>query len=412
MFSPEAIRADFPLLREEVHNQRLIYLDNAATAQLPRSVTDVIAHHYAHDNANVHRGIHELSNRSTRALERARQAVAEFIGAPSPDCVVFTSGTTASINMVASSLGQSGALERSSVIVTHMEHHANFVPWQQAALRANARFEVAGLTEDTDLDFSQLEHILETQRTSVLALTHVSNVTGTVNDVARAAKLAHDHGALVVVDAAQSAPHLPLNVAELGCDALAFSGHKMHALTGIGVLYLSPHLREYLEPTVFGGEMVDKVSCTKTTFEKAPLRFEAGTPNYVGALSLGAAIDYLNGIDRTAAHLHEQSLTTHAEQRLRAIKGLKILGTPSQRGPVLSFTVEEAHPLDLAMLLNLKGVAVRSGSSCAQPLLNDVFGIKAMTRMSFALYNTHEEVDLAVDALEQAVALLRRRAGR
>lgn len=407
MFDALSLRKEFPILEETVHGRPLVYFDNAATAQMPQSVIDAISSHYAHDNANVHRGIHTLSNRSTRKLEDARKSVARFLNAPREECVVFTSGTTASINLAASSLCRSGMLEDSVIVSTLMEHHSNLVPWQQAARTSRSSLRVVGLDARADLDYGQLGEVLARGGVSVVAVAHISNVTGAVNDIARIVDMAHRYGALVLVDAAQSVAHMPIDVQALGCDLLAFSGHKMYAATGIGVLYIAPELLNRLEPVAFGGEMVDTVTALDATFENAPLKFEAGTPNYVGAVSLGVAMEFLQGMDRQGAFEHEVHLTEQAIEGLQALPGVRVLGDPKERGSVVSFLADGAHPYDIATMLDLYGIAARSGSSCAQPLLADVFGVKVMTRFSFAPYNTSEEVDYAVGVLAAVLEKLR-----
>lgn len=407
MFDALSLRKEFPILEETVHGRPLVYFDNAATAQMPQSVIGAISSHYAHDNANVHRGIHTLSNRSTRKLEDARKSVARFLNAPREECVVFTSGTTASINLAASSLCRSGMLEDSVIVSTLMEHHSNLVPWQQAARTSRSSLRVVGLDARADLDYGQLGEVLARGGVSVVAVAHISNVTGAVNDIARIVDMAHRYGALVLVDAAQSVAHMPIDVQALGCDLLAFSGHKMYAATGIGVLYIAPELLNRLEPVAFGGEMVDTVTALDATFENAPLKFEAGTPNYVGAVSLGVAMEFLQGMDRQGAFEHEVHLTEQAIEGLQALPGVRVLGDPKERGSVVSFLADGAHPYDIATMLDLYGIAARSGSSCAQPLLADVFGVKVMTRFSFAPYNTSEEVDYAVGVLAAVLEKLR-----
>lgn len=407
MFDALSLRKEFPILEETVHGRPLVYFDNAATAQMPQSVIDAISSHYAHDNANVHRGIHTLSNRSTRKLEDARKSVARFLNAPREECVVFTSGTTASINLAAASLCRSGMLENSVIVSTLMEHHSNLVPWQQAARTSRSSLRVVGLDARADLDYGQLGEVLARGGVSVVAVAHISNVTGAVNDIARIVDMAHRYGALVLVDAAQSVAHMPIDVQALGCDLLAFSGHKMYAATGIGVLYIAPELLNRLEPVAFGGEMVDTVTALDATFENAPLKFEAGTPNYVGAVSLGVAMEFLQGMDRQGAFEHEVHLTEQAIEGLQALPGVRVLGDPKERGSVVSFLADGAHPYDIATMLDLYGIAARSGSSCAQPLLADVFGVKVMTRFSFAPYNTSEEVDYAVGVLAAVLEKLR-----
>ena len=406
MFDVEQVRGFFPVLDQEVHGRPLIYFDNAATMQMPEPVLQGIVSHYHADNANVHRGIHELSNRSTAKLEGAREEVAAFLGADSSDGIVFTAGTTASLNLVASSLGLDKRWRGARIVTTYAEHHSNFVPWQQLAKRLQGHFEVVGLTESGELDWGSLVQKLVGDGPTLLALTHASNVTGAITDVKRACALAHQMGATVVVDAAQSAPHLDIDVQDIGCDFLAFSGHKLGALTGVGVLYIAPDLRERLLPASFGGEMVDRVEVAKTTFERAPLRFEPGTPNYVGAYSLAEALRFMRTLDWAKVREHESSLVQRAEEGLRCMDGVRVLGNPERKTPLVSFVVEGVHSFDLASVLDAQGVAVRSGSSCAQPLLRDVCGVETMTRMSFAYYNTLDEVDRALELTEKIVHML------
>lgn len=407
MFDVLSFRESFPILKEEIHGQPLVYFDNAATSQMPQCVIDEISNHYAHDNANVHRGIHTLSNRSTRKLENARKSVARFLNAHHEDCVIFTSGTTASINLAASSLCRSGLLDGSAIVTTLMEHHSNLVPWQQAAKAARASLQITGLDENADLEYNQLERMLRGENVSLVTLAHVSNVTGAVNDIARVSEMAHRYGALVLVDAAQSVAHVPIDMQALGCDLLAFSGHKMYAATGIGALCMTPELRDRLEPVVFGGEMVSVVTALDAVFEDAPLKFEAGTPNYVGALSLGAAIGFLQGVDRRGALAYEELITEQAIGGLQALPGVKVLGNPKKRASVVSFLVDGVHPYDIATMLDLHGIASRSGSCCAQPLLADAFETRVVTRFSFAPYNTSEEVNGAIETLSLILERLR-----
>lgn len=406
MFDVESIRKDFPILDQKVFGHSLIYLDNAATMQMPQPVLDAIVRHYHSDNANVHRGIHALSERSTRALESARDKVRRFINAQSSDEIVFTSGTTGAINMLAD-MWDAFAPSRGAVATTVMEHHANFVPWQQLCARTGRRFLVVGLDDRGDLDLDSLKAQLVENEVSLLAVTHVSNVLGTVNPVREIVQIAHEHGAYVLVDAAQSIRHEPVDVRDIGCDFLAFSGHKMGAPTGIGVLYGRLELLEQLEPARFGGEMVDDVRTWRTTFAQPPLRFEAGTPNYVGALGLGAAIDYLEKTGREDVRAYEHELVRYAEEALGGIAGLQVLGNPRGRGGCLSFSVQGAHPFDIATLADKLGVALRSGNQCAQPLLYEAYDLGNITRMSPALYNTRDEIDQACEVLERVVGLVR-----
>ncbi len=404
-FPVEAVRRDFPILGQSIKGHLLVYLDNGATTQMPEPVLQEIVRHYHADNANVHRGIHTLSERSTAALEAAREKVRAFLNAERPEEIVFTKGTTDSVNTLARAM-EPRIAAADAIVVSALEHHANFVPWQQLCLRTGAKFLVAPLDGNVDVDLGALKRLLDENRVALVAMTHVSNVTGTVNPVARIADMAHEHGALMLVDAAQSIRHEQVDVQAIGCDFLAFSGHKMCAPTGIGVLYGRFEEFDGLVPVEFGGEMVDIVTTERTTFETLPLRFEAGTPNYVGARALGAALDYLEGLGREAVRAWEHELLAYAEARLAAVKDLEVLGCPARRAGCLSFTVRNAHPFDLAALLDTQGVAVRSGNQCAQPLLHETYGIQNVTRLSPAFYNTREEIDACAEALERVIPLL------
>ena len=406
MLDVNAIRGDFPILDQQVFGHPLVYLDNAATMQMPEPVLQAIEHHYRNNNANVHRGIHALSERSTRALEGARERVRAFVNARTSDEIVFTSGTTASLNMLADMVV--GTLRPGSAVVTTlMEHHANFVPWQQACARTGHPFLVIPLDEHGDLDLHAYRVLLEEHDVALVAVTHVSNVLGTVNPVADIVELAHEHGALTVVDAAQSIRHAAVDVQEIGCDFLAFSGHKMGGPTGIGVLYGKIDLLENLQPVRFGGEMVDNVRTDDITFAPSPLRFEAGTPNYVGAIGLAAAIDYLEDLGLNELREREAQLVRYAEERLKGVPNLHILGSPKARAGCVSFTIDGVHPFDLATLVDKLGIALRSGTQCAQPLLHEALGVQNVTRLSPAFYNTPEEIDTAVACIERVVKLLR-----
>ena len=401
------IRADFSILSQEVNGRALVYLDNAATTQMPEFVLDAIVAHYHADNANVHRGIHTLSERSTAKLEAAREAVRRFLNAASADEIVFTSGTTASVNMVARAW-EARLAPGSCVIVTALEHHANFVPWQQACARSGAEFFVCPLAGTGDVDLGALEARLAKGGVSMVCVAHVSNVLGCVVPVDVVARLAHAHGAAVLVDAAQSVRHERVDVREMDCDFLCFSGHKVLGPTGIGVLYGKKELLGRMEPAWYGGEMVAQVATALTTFEEPPLRFEPGTPNYVGAIGLAAALEYLEGLGRDAVAAREADLVAYAEERLRGVAGVQVVGAPARRAGCVSFTVEGAQPFDVAMLMDKLGVAVRSGSQCAQPLLDETLGISKVVRVSPAFYNTHAEIDACIEALERVVPLVSR----
>ncbi|MBQ9041843.1 MAG: SufS family cysteine desulfurase [Eggerthellaceae bacterium] len=406
MLHVNEIRKDFPILDTHVFGHRLVYLDNAATMQVPEPVLRAVMRHYHEDNANVHRGIHALSERSTRALEEAREHAASFINARSADEVVFTSGTTASLNMLADML-VAQLPSGKAVVTTVMEHHANFVPWQQACARTGHPFLVAPLDGRGDLNLRALEGLLDANDVGVVAFAHVSNVLGTVNPVNKIVAAAHERGAIAVVDAAQSIRHEVVDVQAMGCDFLAFSGHKMGASTGIGVLYGKLDLLEGLQPVRFGGEMVDDVRIAGTTFTRSPLRFEAGTPNYVGAIGLSAAISYLENLGLGDVRARETRLIRHAEDKLKSVPGLKVLGAPAVRAGCLSFAIEGIHPFDLATMIDKLGVALRSGNQCAQPLLHEEYDVGTITRLSPAFYNTVSEIDYAVDALVRVCELLR-----
>lgn len=407
----DRIRSDFPILSQTIGTRPLVYLDNAATTQVPDPVLETIMRHYHTDNANVHRGIHTLSERSTAALEQAREKARAFINAGDGSEIVFTKGTTDAINTAARAL-ESTIESDSTIVVSALEHHANFVPWQQLCERTGAHFQVIPLDEHADVDLSELEKVLATQKVALVAMTQVSNVTGTVNPIGEIVSLAHANGARMLVDAAQSIRHESVDVRALDCDLLAFSGHKMMAPTGIGVLYGKEELLAGLDPVEFGGEMVDVVTSKETTFEKPPLRFEAGTPNYVGAIALGAAMDYLEDVGREDIREREHELTLHAEKRLQEVEGLRILGSPRRRGGCVSFTIDAVHPFDLATLMDTQGFALRSGNQCAQPLLHETFGIQNITRLSPAFYNTFAEIDSCVDALKRVAPMLQAARGR
>ncbi|MEM6655485.1 MAG: cysteine desulfurase [Planctomycetota bacterium] len=401
---PESLRDDFPILQERaVSGAPIAFLDNAASSQRPRQVTDAITHCYEHEYANVHRGIHTLSERATDAYELARRKVQEFIGAASPHEVVFTAGTTASINTVAGSWGDANVREGDELLLTPMEHHSNLVPWFQLAERTGAVIKHVPLTDDGRLDLDRLDEVLS-ERTKLLAVTSLSNTLGTINPVAELTRRAHAAGAVVLVDAAQSAPHMATDVQQLECDFLVFSGHKLCGPSGVGVLYGKEALLEAMPPFLGGGGMIDRVYADRFTPAKPPEKFEAGTPPIAQAIGLGAAVDYLLAIGIDAIHRHETLLTEHAWSRLGEIDGLRRLGPEPRldghlvRGGLVSFVLDRPHSHDIAQLLDRDGVAVRAGHHCTQPL-HDLLGISASTRASFYLYNTLAEVDLLVDSL-------------
>jgi cysteine desulfurase/selenocysteine lyase len=399
----ESVRRDFPALDQEVRGVPLAYLDNAATSHKPAAVIEAVAGFYRRDNSNVHRAVHALAERATAAFEGARARVARYINAASPDEIVFLRGTTEAINLLAHGLSRDWqAGDR--VVLTHMEHHANIVPWQLVRERTGIEIAVLPVTPAGELVLERLPDLLD-GRTRLLALSHVSNVLGTINPVAEAVRIAREHGVPVLVDGAQALPHQRVDVQALGCDFYAFSGHKMFGPTGIGALYGKAERLAALPPWQGGGEMIRRVTFERTRYAPPPQRFEAGTQNIAGAIGLGAAIDYLDGLDPAALAAHEARLLAHATERLRGVPGLRIFGEASHKAPVISFLVDGVHAHDLGTLLDRKGVAVRTGHHCAMPLM-DLYGVPATTRASMAFYNTLEEVDRLVDAIGYAREVL------
>ena len=405
-FPIETIRRDFPILSRYVNDKPLIYLDSAATMQMPQPVLDKLIEQQTQFHANVHRGIHYLSERSTERLEAARETVRAFIGAETPSSVIFTSGTTQSINMAASSFARAFLREGDEVISTELEHHSNFVPWQQVCLERGAAFKVLPIDDNAELRLDLLEKML-TKKTKLLAVTFCSNVSGTVTPIADIIKLAHDNGTLVFLDCAQAMRHARINVAELGCDFMCFSGHKIGGPTGTGILYGKPELLEQLPPSYFGGGMVDRVGAEKTTFAATPQRFESGTPNISGIIGLGAAIDYISALGIENISRYESELLGHAEQLIRSLPGVKLVGAPKTRTGVISFNLGELGSFDTAILLDKLGIAVRSGHHCAQPLLAH-FGISGAVRVSPAFYNTHSEISILGKGLMRIAELAER----
>ena len=396
-------RPDFPLLSREVHGRPLVYLDNAATTQKPRAVLEAMDRLYTTCNANVHRGIHTLSQEATALHEAARERVRAFLNARSTAEIIFTRGTTESLNLVASSFAEAFLHEGDEVILTVMEHHSDIVPWQLARERRGFTLRVVPMDDAGRLDLEAYAALLN-ERTRLVCCCHVSNVLGTVNPVREMARMAHEAGAYFLVDGAQSVPHFPVDVQELDCDFLAFSAHKLYGPTGVGVLYGKEEVLEQMPPYQGGGEMIARVTFEKTTFERLPFKFEAGTPDYVGTHGLAAAIDYVAGIglDRIAAY--EDLLTRHAMARMREIEGMQFFGTVEGKTSVVSFNVGRIHPMDLGTLLDHLGFAIRTGHHCAQPLMARC-GVEGMARVSFALYNTVEEIDRFVEALQRVVRM-------
>ena len=396
-------RQDFPILEREVYKRPLIYLDNAATTQKPRRVVDAIDEMYYHVNANVHRGIHFLSQRATDLHEAAREKVRAFINARSTAEVVFTRGTTESLNLIASSYAQAFLKPGDEVVLTVMEHHSDIVPWQLVRERHGITLKVVPMDDAGNLDM-EAYHSLLGPKTRLVCCCHVSNVLGTVNPVREMARMAHDAGAHFLVDGAQSVPHFSVDVQDLDCDFLVFSGHKIYGPTGIGVMYGKEALLEKMPPYQGGGEMISRVTFEKTTYERLPYKFEAGTPDYVGSHALGVALDYVNaiGMDRIAAH--EQALTQYAMEQMAGIEGMKFYGTAKEKTSVVAFNVADIHPMDLGTLLDRLGIAIRTGHHCAQPLMARC-GVEGMARASFALYNTKDEIDAFVAGLQRVVRM-------
>ncbi len=399
----EAIRRDFPILQQQVHGQPLAYLDNAATSQKPAAVIEAVSRYYREDNANIHRAVHTLADRATAAYEGAREKVRRFINAGSSREVVFTRGATEAINLVAASFGQR-LREGDEILVSHLEHHANIVPWQQLCERTGATLRVIPMTATGELDLADLDGLIN-ERTRLVSVVHVSNVFGTINPVERIVEAAHAREIPVLLDGAQATPHAPVDVQSLGCDFYVFSGHKMYGPTGIGVLYGREALLETMPPYQTGGDMIRTVSFEGTEFNELPFRFEAGTPNIAGAVGLGAAVDYLEGVGLERIAAREQELLAYGTQALESVEGLSIVGTAPRKAAVLSFVVEDMHPGDMGTILDHQGVAVRTGHHCAMPAMQ-FLGLPGTTRASLAFYNTFEEVDRLVKALAFAREVL------
>jgi cysteine desulfurase / selenocysteine lyase len=399
-FDVEAVRRDFPILHQQVHGQPLAYLDSAASAQRPSQVIDAISAYYRRDHANVHRGVYQLSQRATDAFEGAREKLRRFINAGSVKEIIFTRGTTEAINLVAQSWGRANLGAGDEIVITHLEHHANIVPWQILCEQTGATLKVIPMTPVGELDLEAARGLIGPQ-SRLLAFGHISNALGTVNPVTELVSLAKSHGALVLIDGAQGVPHMRVDVQALGCDFYAFSGHKMFAPTGIGVLWGREELLRAMPPWQGGGDMILAVTFEKTTYNELPWKFEAGTPNIAGAVGLGAAIDYLEGLDFGQIAAWEGELLEYATAALNNIEGLRIYGTSPRKAAVISFTLDGVHPHDIGTIVDHAGVAIRTGHHCAMPVM-DYFGIPATARASFAFYNTKAEADRLVAALLKA----------
>lgn len=402
-FSVQAIRDQFPALRQQVYGKQLIYFDNGATSQKPQIVLDTLQKYYALENANIHRGVHYLSQQATSAYEQARKRIQNYIGANSADEIIFTKGTTDAINLVAFSFGellQTG----DEILITAMEHHSNIVPWQLLCERKGCVLKVVPINKKGELDLEAFDQLIS-DKTKLLALTHISNTLGTINPVEDLIAKAHKVGAKVLLDGAQSIQHLQIDVKALNCDFYCFSGHKVFGPTGIGILYGKEELLEKMPPYQGGGDMIAKVTFERTTYNALPFKFEAGTPHIAGAIGLGSAIEFLESIDLKAAAAHELELTKYAQGILDTFEGLHIIGEAKNKTSVVSFSIDQMHPFDIGTLLDKQGIAVRTGHHCTQPLM-DFFKIPGTVRASFAFYNTKEEIDIFVAALERSMQIL------
>lgn len=403
MIDVENIRRDFPILGREVYGKPLVYLDNAATTQKPRCVIDSISEIYSSVNANVHRGIHLLSQEATDRMEAARDNIRRFIGAERKEEIVFTHGTTESINLLASSFSRAFLKEGDEVLISAMEHHSNIVPWQIQSQIYGFKLKVIPVTDHGELDMEALLKLIS-PRTRLISLTHISNVLGTVNPISEVISIAHSYGIPVAIDGAQAIPHIPVDVCQTGADFYSFSGHKIYGPTGTGVLYGRKELLDKMPPYQGGGEMIRRVTFEKTTFNELPYKFEAGTPDYVGLIALASALDYVRGIGLKQIAGYESELCSYAIDRLREIPGLRFIGDAPERCGVVSFLVRDLHPSDLGTLLDRLGIAVRTGHHCAEPLM-DRFGIPGTVRVSFSFYNTKAEIDSLIQALERVLRM-------
>jgi cysteine desulfurase / selenocysteine lyase len=403
-FEVSKVRADFPILAQTVNGKPLIYLDNAATTQKPMKVIQGISDFYSHSNSNIHRGVHHLSQESTRLYEEARKKVRHFIGAAHDREIVFTAGATASINAIASAFADGILKAGDEILLSEMEHHANIVPWQLAAQRKGCTIKVIPMDPNGDLILDQPEKYF-TDKTAIAAITHVSNSLGTINPIAEFIRVAHQANIPVLIDAAQSIQHLPINVQELDCDFLVFSGHKVYAPTGIGVLYGKEKWLDKLPPYQGGGDMIDHVSFERTTYNQLPFKFEAGTMNYVGAHALGLALDYLNEVGRNQIGAYEQRLFEYAKVKLQEIDGIQFIGNATRQTAVISFLIDQIHQYDMGMILDKMGIALRTGTHCNEPVMTH-FGIDGTVRASFAFYNTMDEIDSLINGLQKVKFML------
>jgi len=398
------LRADFPILNEKIHGKPLVYFDNAATTQKPVNVVNTIVSHYYNANANIHRGVHFLSQKATEAHEQARSDIADFISAKNPNEIIFTRGTTEAINLVATSFGEAFCSEGDEIVISEMEHHSNIVPWQLLAERKNLKINVIPISQSGELDLNYLKNILN-KKTKIVAVTHVSNVLGTINNVKKIIEISHEKNIPVLLDGAQAVPHISLNVSDLDADFYVFSAHKIYGPTGIGVLFGKEKFLEKMPPYQGGGEMIAKVTFEKTTYNDLPFKFEAGTPDFIGSTAFAAALKYVQNLNIKEIAQYENELLKYATEKILEIPEIKIFGNSKEKSAVLSFNVGKIHHYDIGVLLDQQGVAVRTGHHCAQPLM-DFYKIAGTVRASFSFYNTFEEIDIFIAALKKAVKML------
>ena len=398
------IRDEFPILDQKINGEDLIYLDNAASTQKPKSVINAIKDYYENDHSNVHRGVHTLSVRATEAYENARVKVAEFLNSPNVHQIIFTKGTTDSINLIASSVTNL-VQKDDEILITSMEHHSNIVPWQELCKRTGAVLKVIPINKNGELLIDEYANMISS-RTKIISIVHLSNTLGTINPVEDIIEIAKSHDVITVIDGAQAAGHLPIDVQKLDCDFYLFSGHKIFGPTGIGVLYGKENILNEIDPYQFGGEMILKVTFEETTYNDLPHKFEAGTPNIAGAVGIGASIDFINGLDRDLAHQHEMILHDYALEKLEEIEGVRIIGNASNKSAIISFVIDGLHPHDIGTIINQKGIAVRTGHHCTMPLM-DFYRVPGTVRASFSIYNNHSEVDKLIDAIKLAIKMLK-----
>lgn len=402
-FDVERIREDFPILQTRVHGNPLVYLDNAATSQKPQAVIDAISDYYSGENANIHRGVHYLSELATRKYEETREKVKHLINAKSTREIIFVRGTTEAVNLVSSTYGRENIKAEDEIIISNMEHHSNIVPWQLLCESTDAKLKVIPINDDGEIIFDEYQKLMS-DKTKLVAVVHTSNSLGTINPVKRIIEVAHSHNVPVLLDGAQAVPHQKIDVQELDCDFFAFSSHKFFGPTGVGVLFAKEDLLEKMPPYEGGGEMITSVTFEKTTYNELPHKFEAGTPNIAGVVALGAAIDYVNEVGYENIHEHEDELLKYATEALSSIKSLRIIGTAATKASVISFTLDNIHPHDMGTILDRQGIAVRTGHHCTQPVM-ERFNVPATTRASFAFYNTKEEVDRLVEGIHHLLKL-------